>query len=83
MATLDKINQMLFEQMQRLSDTTDLEAEVERSKALSSSAKTIIEGCALQLRAAELKAQHQGLRDGDISPAILEHKPYNIKKVAG
>jgi hypothetical protein len=83
MATLDELNSMLFEQMKRLSDTTDLESEVERSKAMSSAAKTIIEGCALQLKAAELKAEHNGLRDGDISSAILEHKPYEIKKVAG
>lgn len=64
-------------QLERLNDESlngdNLKAEVERSKAITDVAKTIVSNASLQLDAIKLKAEYRGLSDGDI-PAALENK---------
>ncbi|VUD48613.1 hypothetical protein TDB9533_01268 [Thalassocella blandensis] len=82
---LTDLNDHLFAQLERLGDETlgdeKLKTEIERSKAITSIAKNVVENAALMLDAAKLKAEYQGLSEGDL-PGMLYRstKPLETSK---
>ena len=73
---LTDLNDHLFAQLERLGDESikesELSIEIERADAITSISKEIISNANLQLSAIKLKAEHVGLREGDLS--MLENK---------
>jgi len=71
---LTDLNDHLFSQLERLNDENikgdDLKQEIERSRAVTGIAKEIVSNASLQLKALELKAEYQGLKEGEM-PALL------------
>ena len=71
---LTDLNDHLFMQLERLNDENlegeALQTEIERSRAVSGVAKDIVSNAALQLDALKLKAEYQGLQQGDM-PLLL------------
>lgn len=71
---LTDLNDHLFTQLERLNDEglsgEKLQMEIERSKAITDVAKTVVSNASLQLSAIKLKAEYQGLKDGDIPNQI-------------
>lgn len=74
--TLVDLNNHLFAQLERLGDEDlageQLQAEIERSKAISSIATKIIDNADLGLQAEKLKVEY-GRRDVQL-PEMLENK---------
>ena len=73
---LSDLNDHLFAQIERLGDESTkgdaLTEEIERSKALTNVAVSIVSNAALELKAVEIMVKERGFRDGDIPPRILE-----------
>lgn len=71
---LPDLNDHLFAQIERLGDEDlkddALEKEIKRSQAVANIAKNIVNGAALQLAALRLRADYNGLKDGDIPKQI-------------
>ena len=73
---LSDMNNILFEQLERLNDENitgeDLTAEIERSKALSGIASNIINNAKVQLDAAKVLLTHGGIDSRKSIPKIFE-----------
>jgi hypothetical protein len=71
---LTDLNDHLFAQLERLNDESingeKLEQEIERSKAITDVAKSVVSNASLQLDALKLKAEYKGLEGGDL-PKLL------------
>jgi len=67
---LSDLNDHLFMQLERLNNEglkgEDLQSEIDRSKAITDVAKSVVSGAELQLNALKLKAEYQGLQAGDM-----------------
>lgn len=76
--TLSDLNNHLFDQLNRLGTEglkgEALEAEIERSRAVSAVAKDIVNNARLQLDAVKVKAEYQGLRPGDLPVGLIGHE---------
>lgn len=75
--TLSDLNNHLFNQLDRISKEElkgdELAQEIDRTNAMNSIAKNIVENAQLQLNAMKLKAEYKGLSSEDI-PHLLEGK---------
>lgn len=75
---LTDLNNHLFVQLERLGDEDldgeKLKQEIERSKAVTKVAESVVNNAALQLEALKLKAEYQGLKDGDTPMLFLSGK---------
>lgn len=74
---LSDLNDHLFAQLERLGDESlssdALEKEIERSKAITSVSKSVIENASLVLEASKLRAEYQGFKEENM-PAMLQDK---------
>lgn len=72
---LTDLNNHLFAQLERLNDEDlsgdNLKAEIDRSRAVTDVAKSIVSNASIQLDALKLKAEYHGLNKGEV-PAMLE-----------
>ncbi len=75
---LTDLNDHLFMQLERLNDeqldSEKLEHEIERSKAITKLAESVVSNATLQLDALKLRAEYQGLKEGDTPTLFLEKK---------
>jgi len=71
---LTDLNDHLFKQLDRLNNNDlkgeELQQEINRSVAITGVAKEVVSNASLQLNALKLKAEHQGLKAGDM-PVLL------------
>ena len=72
MTTLNKLNEHLFEQLDRLSKAKsgELEQEIERAKALEGISTKVIDAHNTQLQAVKLIAEYNGLNENQKTPLI-------------
>lgn len=75
---LTDLNDHLFLQLERLNieelKPDELQHEIERSKAMTDIAKSIVSTATLQLAALKLKAECQGIKKDEIPTLFLEQK---------
>lgn len=72
--TLTDLNNLLFEQMERLMDEElDEDVEVKRANALKGLAETAIDNAALALKAEKFKAEF-GIKNDKSLPPMIEWK---------
>lgn len=80
--SLNDLNAYLFEQLDRLSNDDlqgeELEQEIERSKALNSIGRTIVDNASTMLKAAELNANYG--RGNNLVPNLLESGKKNASE---
>lgn len=72
---LQKLNDYLFSQLDRLNDPElkgdDLKDEIERSKAVTSVSKGVVENATLQLEAVKLKVEYVGLNNNQTLKGLI------------
>ncbi len=72
---LSDLNDHLFAQLERLGDEDlspeKLEAEIDRTKAITDVSKSIVSNAAIQLSALKLKAEYSGLKQGDMPSNLI------------
>jgi len=75
---LTDLNDHLFLQLERLNDESlsgdELKYEIERSKAITDISKEVVSNASLMLKALDLKAEYQGLREDDMPQMLVGQK---------
>ena len=75
---LTDLNDHLFKQLERLNNDElngeKLEQEIERSKAITDVAKSVVSNASLQLDAIKLKAEYKGLDVQKDMPNLIGNK---------
>lgn len=73
---LTDLNDHLFLQLERLNDENlkgeELQHEIDRSKAITKVADSVVSNATLQLDALKLKAEYQGINKGEMPTLFLE-----------
>lgn len=62
-STPTDLNAILFSQLDRLQNTTDLDAEIQRTEAIEKISEQIIKNNTTRLSAAKLIAQYKGMKN--------------------
>ena len=63
MTTPTDLNAILFAQLDRIQNTTDLDAEIQRTEAIEKISEQIIKNKTTRLSAANLIAQYKGMNN--------------------
>lgn len=65
MTTPTDLNAILFAQLDRLQNTTDLDAEIQRTEAIEKISEQVIKNNHMRLNAAKLIAEYKGIKNVD------------------
>ena len=75
MSNLQDLNTYLFSQLERLNNPDlsgdELKDEIERSKAVTSVSKGVVENATLQLEAVKLKVEYAGLNNNQTIQGLI------------
>ena len=65
MTTPTDLNAILFAQLDRLQNATDLDAEIQRTEAIEKISEQVIKNNHMRLNAAKLIAEYKGIKNVD------------------